>query len=120
METLKFSEVVEHCEKTKCNAFALNDEKKEVFVVEYVDYEGEFPAEYILRHSGDLEFDGECGFEDDIEINTLEKIDDALKEIPYLGNLVFYPFNADDANWSGMIYSYAKQSLLKAANIYKR
>ena len=110
MKLLKFNEVIPYCLANKCNAFAINEKKHEIFVYEY--NEDSHIDEITLFYSQDSGSENESsGTEDFIELHF------ATEEFPIIKSLTFFPFNKKDATYSDTIYYYASKSLLNAAKI---
>jgi hypothetical protein len=108
MKLLKFNEVIPYCLTNKCNAFAINEKKHEIFVYEYND--DPHIDKITLFYSQDSGSENESsGTEDFIDLRL------ATEDFPYIKNLTFFPFNKDDATYYNTIYYYASKSLLDAA-----
>jgi hypothetical protein len=94
----------------KCNAFAINEKKHEIFVYEY----NEDPNldDITLFYSRDSGSSNESSSTVDyIDLNFVSE------EFPQIKNLTFFPINKDDAEYYDTIYYYASKSLLNAAKI---
>lgn len=110
MKLLKFNEVIPYCLTNKCNAFAINEKKHEIFIYEY--NEDSHIDDITLFYSQDTGSENESsGTEDFIDLNF------ATEEFPYIKSLTFFPFNKEDAAYYDTIYYYASKSLLNAAKI---
>ena len=110
MKLLKFNEVIPYCLTNKCNAFAINEKKHEIFVYEY--NEDSHIDDITLFYSQDTGSENESsGTEDFIDLNF------ATEEFPYINSLTFFPFNKEDAAYYDTIYYYASKSLINAAKI---
>lgn len=112
MKLLKFNEVIAYCLTNKCNAFAINEKKHEIFV--YENIEGQYIDDITLFYSQDSGSVNESSCtEDSIDLSF------ATEEFPYIKSLTFFPFNKEDAAYYDTIYYYASKSLLNAAKKYR-
>ncbi len=116
---MNFNEALEYCKINKCNAFAINEEKYEVFVIQLHHYDESViedeEDEYLLFFSRDdvpgMNGDENCagGIDDSFEIA------DAIKEFPYLNNLVWCAISTKITGWDGLNF-YGQKEFFKKIN----